>query len=246
MFRGAILFLLIAVSAGCAQMEGGEVPAVGPYPVVVELFTSQGCSSCPPADRALREIARAPELRDRVVPLSFHVSYWNYLGWSDPFSSELWTERQRRYARAVGVDVYTPQIVVNGRRAMVGSRGRDVRRAILEESHREPAVELSIENRSIRAGRLSLDVTASSRDADVWVAVWESGLVTQVERGENRGRRLENDRVVRWIELVELDDDANRGHVVVDLGSDWNTAALGVVAFAQNPESMEILGAATN
>src|SRR6266849_3578517 len=98
-------------------------------PVVVELFTSQGCSSCPPADTLIRELRKQPN----VIAIAYHVDYWNYLGWRDPFSSSDWTLRQSQYAHAFGLSSnYTPQIVVGGAREMVGSNDRAVRAAIAE------------------------------------------------------------------------------------------------------------------
>ena len=104
----------------------GAPPKLGPNPVVVELFTSQGCSSCPPADALIREIAHDPALRGRVIPLAFHVDYWDQLGWRDPFSSAAYSARQADYASKAfhGGDIYTPQMVVNGREALVGSNYR--------------------------------------------------------------------------------------------------------------------------
>jgi hypothetical protein len=94
-------------------------PAPEASPIIIELFTSQGCSSCPPADRLLKRLAGDP----RVIPLSFHVDYWNYIGWTDPFSSKRWSERQQGYARAFRSNrIYTPQLVVSGRTGASGSR----------------------------------------------------------------------------------------------------------------------------
>src|SRR6266568_4493610 len=104
---------------------------LGPYPVVVELFTSQGCSSCPPADELLRGIARNAALRGKVIPLAFHVDYWDHLGWRDPFSSADWSRRQMFYIRAMRLDsAYTPQAVVNGTKQMVGANGGALAAAI--------------------------------------------------------------------------------------------------------------------
>ncbi len=243
MTRLLILPATLCVLVACSPAAGDDGVAVpGANPVVVELYTSQGCSSCPPADKVLRELAFDEELSGVVIPLSFHVDYWNYLGWSDPFSSRLWSERQGRYARALGVNVYTPQAVVGGRVAMVGSRERDVRRAILEESRREPRVRILIESLTMSDRQLTVSLTSSSSDVELWLVVWESGLVTPVPRGENRGRKLENDHVVRWLQRVEI-DATKRGRVEVDLAPGWNLEQLGTAAFAQDPKTMEIVGA---
>jgi hypothetical protein len=98
---------------------------------VIELFTSEGCSSCPPADDVLAELAARRERGDAVVTLGFHVDYWDHLGWAEPFGSPAWTQRQTDYARALGLrGLYTPQAVINGTVERIGSRGREVRRAV--------------------------------------------------------------------------------------------------------------------
>src|SRR3954467_1004983 len=122
---------LLGLPLACGRAAGEpRPPAEGP--VVLELFTSQGCSSCPPAERLLSKLAAAGTLGDRTVaPLAFHVDYWNDLGWADPFSLPAWTERQHQYARALGGNrVYTPELVVGGATGMVGSDASAVRQAI--------------------------------------------------------------------------------------------------------------------
>src|SRR5438105_352574 len=125
--------LLIPLAfVACASAEGQPAPkATGPEgPLVLELFTSQGCSSCPPADKLLTHLATSAVDRP-VAPLSFHVDYWNDLGWADPYSLPAWTERQRQYARALGdSSVYTPELVVGGAAGFVGSNSGAILRAI--------------------------------------------------------------------------------------------------------------------
>src|SRR5262245_59154605 len=130
--------LLTFLAVGCSSVHGGSsgesapaATAANATPVVLELFTSQGCSSCPPADRVLSMLGSDPSLRARVVPLAFHVDYWNSIGWTDPFSSSAWSERQSAYAKQLALDsVYTPQIVVNGHDQLNGSDEDGIRRAI--------------------------------------------------------------------------------------------------------------------
>jgi hypothetical protein len=221
-------------------------------PVVVELFTSQGCSSCPPADRLLGRLADDSE----VVPLSFHVDYWNYIGWTDPFSSEAWSDRQRRYARAFEAGrVYTPQMVFDGRVDCVGSQEDEVRRLIAEAAARPSSGELTVDVGSgAAAGHLRVEVTArvlrAERGGDwkVMVAVFEKGLVTSVPRGENAGRSLHNDNVVRSLtEAFSLPARAGaEGSRRLDLafGDGWKRDQLGVAVFLQDPSSMHVHGAA--
>jgi hypothetical protein len=228
----------------------GESPAdsgsAGGHPVVVELFTSQGCSSCPPADRLLGELG--PE----AIPLSFHVDYWNYLGWRDPFSSERWSERQRDYARRLPAGrVYTPQLVVAGRSHLVGSNAAAVRRALLEAAAAQPAgsveLELTPTADAVEVRVAAEILAADGHRRDLWVALRQSGLVTPVASGENARRTLENDHVVRRFEKAfhlagEKGAHAER-RVRLALEADWPRDQLSVVAFLQR-EDWVIDGAA--
>lgn len=178
-------------------------------PVVLELFTSQGCSSCPPADRLLTELAT----RDDVLALAFHVDYWNRLGWRDPFSDPAWSERQRAYARQLGSNSYTPQLVVDGRAHAVGSIRGAVERLIDEARRRARPVAVWLD---VQPAGTAVEITATievgpeaPRPLVVLGAVLEDARITEVERGENRGRTLRDDRIVRSLEtLARLDDDA--------------------------------------
>lgn len=248
-----ILLTLIACDALPAEGDG-RPPATETTPVLVELFTSQGCSSCPPADRLLARLAA--EEGSGVVPLSFHVDYWNYIGWTDPFSSAEWSERQRRYARRAFDTgrVYTPQVVFNGEADCVGSNEREVRGAIERAKRRGAAGELTLEVGGSGADGLALEIGARVREAapgetwDVMVAVFEDDLVTPVPRGENSGRKLENSRVVRTLEkafALPAEAGAERSErLEIDLGEGWERSRLGVAVFLQDPESMRVRGAA--
>lgn len=244
-----------AGSAADDAGAGGSMAATGADSdgvAVVELFTSQGCSSCPPADRLLSELAADPALGGRVFPLAFHVDYWNYIGWQDPFSSSRFSQRQRRYARALQSTVYTPQAVVNGRFETVGSRRREVGEAVREALATPPAVAVELH---LEAGPDSVAAEvaarrapdAAGRPAELWLALFQDGLETPVTRGENADRRLANDRVVRRFErALRLAAGAARGSARVELAIEpgWERQSLGVVALVQDPESLEILGAA--
>ncbi|HEX6865329.1 MAG TPA: DUF1223 domain-containing protein [Thermoanaerobaculia bacterium] len=223
-------------------------PSPEAAPVVIELFTSQGCSSCPPADRLLKRLAG-----DRVIPLSFHVDYWNYIGWTDPFSSKRWSERQQAYARAFRSNrIYTPQLVVSGRTGLNGSDEAGARKRIAEALAAEPAgrVTLAVEPSQ---DRLKVKVGAKLSRAvegplDLWVAVYETGLTTKVGAGENASATLHNDYVVRRLEkaltLPGSAGAADSGEVVLGLDKRWKRERLGVAAFLQDPKTMVIHGAA--
>ena len=241
-----------------ARSAGAAAAAAGGGPVVLELFTSQGCSSCPAADRLLTRLGEDPELLTRVLPLAYHVDYWNHIGWTDPFSSKRWSERQRRYARALGSDrLYTPQLVVDGRADVVGSKEEEVYRLVRAALERPPAAAVHLQLsaggpdalRAEVAARLERPPAAGSGKAlELLVALYQKDLTTAVPRGENSGRKLENDYVVRYLEragklAAKAGAELDAG-VSFELEPDWRRADLGVVAFVQDPETLAIHGAA--
>ena len=165
--------------------------------VVLELFTSQGCSSCPSADAYLGELAAK---RDDVVALSFHVDYWNYIGWEDRFATETTTTRQRDYGRALGIAyIYTPQLVIDGKRHVVGSNKRAVKKAIAI-SKKVKARRVPVDLASSGSGGLTIEIGESDGyhgAATIWLVSVDRKHTTSVDAGENRGRTLVNHNVVR-------------------------------------------------
>ncbi|MFT3697538.1 MAG: DUF1223 domain-containing protein [Kofleriaceae bacterium] len=226
------LLLLAAASLPGCGVASGETTTV-PHdqaPVVIELFTSQGCSSCPPADALLGRLAADGQSDGRpIVALSFHVDYWNDLGWADPFSTPQWTLRQQQYARALNDRTYTPELVVAGQAGMVGSQGDRVAKAIKAA----PAQVAITAKGTWSNDRLTVEAPPVA-GADVWVAVWEDAGKTKVTRGENSGESLLGDRVVRVLEKVPAS-----GTVSIPLPKH----ASGAVAFAQKPDTRAIIGA---
>ena len=205
--------------------------ARGPHPpVVVELFTSEGCSSCPPADALLIELQKQSRPNAENIVLSEHVDYWNYIGWQDPYSAKQFSDRQSAYAAAFGSDeVYTPQMVVNG---AVGFTGSDPKRISRELAN---AANSSIEpievNAQIIPGAIieaSAKVPESS-DKKLFFAIAEDGLETYVKRGENRGRTIQHTGVVRAFQEAKATN--NDAAARFDIKPDWNRAHLRIVAF---------------
>jgi hypothetical protein len=222
--------LLPLAILGCttATSAAGE-PRVDEAPLVIELFTSQGCSSCPPADALVNKLAKAGQLGGRaVIPLAFHVDYWDDLGWPDPFASAAWTERQREYAVALDDHVYTPELVVAGSTGMVGSQGTRVAQAIAAApAQKKLAATATWDGKSLR-----VDVTAPA-NADVFVAIWQDSTRTKVPRGENAGETLVSDHVVR--KLVRVATKGTKAQRTIEIDPAWGAsgASLGAVAFAQ-------------
>lgn len=251
-----MLFAALAVPALLLSSAGsGQQGKASQAPVLVELFTSQGCSSCPPADRLLSTLRSDPAFGGRVIPLAFHVDYWNYIGWQDPFSSAQWTGRQQRYAQALGNGsrVYTPQLVVNGREDCVGSNAGDVRDRVGAALGTAPAGRVTVAA-TPGAAEVKVRVEAAvagkglARDLDVLVALYEDGLVTPVGRGENASRTLRNDYVVRRLQkafaLPPAVGSRQVGEVTLPLERSWKRGNLGVVAFLQDPATLAVHGAA--
>jgi hypothetical protein len=257
----ALLSMLsMAASIGCTGVEtasaddadraGSSGPVADDRLVVVELFTSEGCSSCPPADKVLQELADDDRLASRVLPLSFHVDYWNYIGWTDPYSSKTWSKRQEGYARELSGRLYTPQMVVDGTTETVGSRRGEVREMIDEALRRPVPGTVSVEAGPAGDGlrvRVAADLAASAdRGAELVLVVYENDLASSVDRGENAGRKLTHDGVVRHLErlgAVEPGASAER-ETTITVGKGWKSANVGVAAFLQDPETLRIVGAA--
>jgi hypothetical protein len=227
------------IIAAAMAMRGAAPPAqLGPTPVLVELFTSHGCSSCPPADELLSSMQHDPPLRGHVILLAYHVDYWDQLGWRDPFSSKAWTQRQNDYVRAFHLESpYTPQAVVDGTEFMVGSDARRLYGAVVQESQRKAAANVRVD---VKDGVAEVHAEGGAR-AELQLAVYEDGITTRITRGENAGRTLTNDAVVRQLSRVAvLDGKPLDRRIALTLDPSWNRARLGVVAFVQEPGSRRV------
>ena len=190
---------LLIVGAGLLTGRSAAAePKGGPWSI--ELFTSQGCSSCPPADLNLGKLATRPD----IVALSFHIDYWDYIGWKDRFASKESTERQRVYARTLKQRyVYTPEMVVDGRAHEPGVKESAIE-GLLAEARRQSPKRTTPELKRTAAGTLTIRLAAAklAQPADVIVFAYDRRHSTPIERGENNGRRLENFNVVRHFEVV--------------------------------------------
>jgi hypothetical protein len=220
-------------------------------PVLVELFTSEGCSSCPPADALLEKLVRTqPVPGAEIIALSEHVDYWNYIGWSDPFSSAQFSQRQQTYSIAFQRDgAYTPQMIVDGEAEFVGSNPDKARQAITQASaYAKAKVEIH-PTVNPQAGFLKLNVTvsdlpATSDKADVMLAITESNLASDVVRGENSGRKLHHVSVVRL--LSKVGETKSRENFTaaseIRLATDWKRENLRAVIFVQQRNQRRVLG----
>src|SRR5262245_44183112 len=228
--------LTVAITA-VARSSTSPKSAVGRQVVVAELFTSEGCSSCPPADLLLQQISSSSPVDGvQVLGLEEHVDYWDRLGWRDPFSSATFSNRQAEYAaRAFPLgQIYTPQLVADGAFEAVGSDRRNVRAAIAAAASR-PAASVSVTARAL-GDRAHVEVAVEvppqvdrKSTANILVAVAENGLATKVERGENRDRTLPHSAVVRSLSAIgSLPVDTASRSVSIDLplSPEWRTPRL--------------------
>lgn len=217
----------------------------GTSPVLVELFTSEGCSSCPPADLFLSHLQKdQPVAGVEIITLSEHVDYWNQLGWTDPFSSHGFTERQARYAESLrGEGPYTPQMVVDGSKGFVGSDSHKVLLAIVEAAKAPKAsIELHCGGSPLRLG---IQATMVQEDSDVLLALTENGLASNVARGENRGRTMAHDGVTRRLTMIGFAKKQApfEAKQKIAIESGWKRENLSAVVFLQGRSSHRVLGA---
>lgn len=229
------------IAAQCTAESGARTAAL------VELYTSEGCSSCPPADRQLGMLPAALDPGALAVPLALHVAYWDDLGWKDPFAHRGFDERQRSLARANGMrSVYTPGFFVSGTEARRWPAA--LRESVRAVNARPAAATLRVRSQAIGADRLVLDVHASTSPeragASLYVAVTESGLASKVARGENGGATLAHDHVVRTlIGPIALAHGEVAARREIALPAAWRRERLGVVAFVQDARDGSVLQA---
>jgi hypothetical protein len=254
LMRTGMHFVAALCAAGAAAAHAGACTLQSPphRVTVLELFTSEGCSSCPPADRWLSSLPRLGIGPDNAILLAFHVDYWNRLGWPDRFSQARFSERQQAIAaRNRSRLVYTPQLVLDGRPLRAGSLPEDVAEK-LGAINQHPAgatIQASIV-RQANAVRVAVDaqVLAPSAHpgADVWLAAFENGLSTEVARGENAGALLHHDFVVRDLVGPFSVGSDGYGHVEHEITAapQWDEGHTGLAIFVQDRTSGEILQAA--
>lgn len=228
----ATVLLLGLRTAERLDVAGGPHP-----PVVVELFTSEGCSSCPPADALLIELQKQSRPDAEIIVLSEHVDYWNYIGWQDPYSAKQFSDRQSAYAQAFHSDeVYTPQMVING---TVGFTGSDAARLSRELAHAATAViaPLAVRTAIVPGAMAEVSVTLPAPSSDgtkLLFAIAEDGLESSVKRGENRGRIIQHTGVVRALQEVKA--DGTQATARFDLKPGWKLRDLRIVALLSSAD----------
>ncbi len=228
-----------ATAATCTASSGAQRTAL------LELYTSEGCDSCPPADRWTSALPARGFDAQRVVTLAYHVDYWNYLGWVDPFAQARFTERQRFVnARIRNRTVYTPQLMLDGKDYRAGLSLNDFQQRITTANREIPGADIALSlNASAAAIEASAQIKLHRREsgAAVFLALYENRLATQVSAGENRGKRLEHDFVVREL-AGPFATDATVSHKFRVLPA-WKARDLSVAAFVQAAATGEVLQA---
>ena len=247
MKRGINAVLAIAMLSPIFSWAACDVKSGARTAALVELYTSEGCSSCPPADQRLSQFPSREYGLDKVVPISLHVDYWDELGWKEPFAQPRFGERQSWLVRANGhKTVFTPHFFVSG------TEVRDWRGGLVEELKRvtaEPA-RASLHIHAESAGARAISVAGSADATDrrgrlaLFVALTEDRITSSVSAGENRGVTLSHDHVVRrWIGPVALNGAHADLAQVVAASRDWNTGQLGIAGFVQDLETGQVLQA---
>lgn len=244
LFAFPLLVPAVSAAADCAARSGTARAAL------VELYTSEGCSSCPPADRWLSSLAASGLGANKVVPLAFHVDYWDYIGWKDEFASARHSERQREMARLKrSTLVYTPQVLLSGEDFRGWGSRRELAARLAAINGRAPGADIDLGTRPAAKAGVEISATASLRgtasNAALYLALRENRLANDVKAGENDGRRLEHDYVVR--ELIGPLPFSGTGKAearrALTLRPDWKRPDLGLVAFVQDAASGEVLQA---
>ena len=237
----SLIALLSASGLTRAQSTADRVP------VIAELFTSEGCSSCPPADGLLEMLLQEQPIKGvYVIPLSEHVTYWDHQGWKDPFSAQQYTVRQQQYGLRFNIEsIYTPQLVVDGARELVGSDKRAIERALADQA-KTPKPVLTV-TATVADGSLNMAAAGpgltAEKDADLVFAVTEDRLVIDVPRGENAKRTLKHSGVVRWLKSAGA-VGSSPATATVKLAQEWHRENLRVVAFVQSRKDRRVVAAA--
>ena len=250
----ALLPVLLALSLGTAQAAQCTARSTDRTVALVELYTSEGCDSCPPADRWLSSLGPRGFAPDRVVPIALHVDYWDYIGWKDPYAREAHSARQRKMARlARAAMVYTPQVLLQGQDFRAWSSGAfEQAVAKINTQPAKARISLSIEMR-LSHGRADafeveaaaeLQGAAASPDIALFLGAYENKLVSEVKAGENRGKSLPHDYVVlQWAGPLEFKAGKLAQRHVLPLLPKAVPGHSGVVAFVQNRATAEVLQA---
>lgn len=240
-----VILIVLIVAISCYGFDPKKTtrekePADNKGFAVIELFTSEGCSSCPPADELVSRLLS--ENKQDVYILSFHVDYWNRLGWKDNFSNPAFSDRQKQYAHYLSLDgVYTPQIVVNGTDQFVGSDETHLRASL--QNDRKELSGLTIEATKTTSSNIHLSYKVSNNNpALLNIALIQLEATTEVKRGENGGRKLHHVNIVREFKTIEV--SSKTGSLYIEIPTELRELPFKVIAYTQQENNFQITGAA--
>lgn len=250
--QGAGLALLIAAPSTEVMAQNNTCTWFSPAErmIVAELYTSQGCSSCPPADRWLTDQLSTPERSDSVLALSFHVDYWNYLGWKDPYSKKQFTERQYAHKHAGNIgQIYTPQYVFSNREVRRWGQAGLMPQQLAAKKHDKAPVNIEVSLERKAGNQVEIKVETNWLDeryktGQMYLALYEDNLSQQVKSGENRGELLRHNRVVRHLSQAMVVTPGKSVQVFRHtIPADWNQSNVGIGVIVENSESNIVLQA---
>lgn len=234
-FLTALILLFCGVLAANAQAK---------TPVMIELFTSEGCPTCPPADKYLAQLENTqPFAGVELITLAWHVDYWNSFGWKDEFSSPVFSQRQVIYSRALNIgETYTPQMFVDGQAHFIGTKADKAEKAVAEAKKKNKhEIALSFDGSKLK---VDLPKIEGHKRATVFLAFTESNLVRKIGRGNNAGKTLEHSSVVRSVRsigMIEADKNSFFAETLIDIPMDWARENVKIVVFVQENQSRKIL-----
>ena len=244
-FRKAIYFSILFISIfsdlGYGQKKTNYIPPEGNGFAVLELFTSEGCSSCPAADKALVQLGE--EYKHDFYVMEFHVDYWDYLGWKDKFSNKLYTDRQSHYATLFRLpSPYTPQVIINGTTGLTGSDKAKIRPFINRDMLKEPTASLKVSATAHMSKVFVAYSNVNTQGQLLNVALVQKRAVTNVRRGENKGRKLTHTNIVRDFKTIDIIEDHGFVEVYLPLGIVAEECS--VIAYTQKKDSWEVTSGA--
>lgn len=250
LFKSSFICLSVLLGASfSAQANECQGKSAPHKTALLELYTSEGCNSCPPADRWLSNLAEGQFQQQQIVPLALHVDYWNYLGWEDPYSDKQYSKRQRRLGNVNNLrTIYTPQFVLNGQdlRGWYERNGTDGPIEKINNEAASASIALTLEKKDAAALKVAAKVDlAEGQSAEgygLYLALFENGLVSDIPRGENAGKTLHHDYVVRQLlGPYKLSGQSAQLSEQFKLEPGWLDDNLGVAAFVQNPKTGDVL-----
>ena len=238
-----LVLSLVSMASECSAKSGVKVASL------LELYTSEGCSSCPPADQWFSSLKEDNSFNKTIVPLAFHVDYWDYIGWKDQYASNQFTNRQNWIAQVNQLhSIYTPQSILNGK-DFRGWRQSGSLQEALNEKNRPARANISINNQLLNNAELKVNVEAKvlkntdASNVDIFIAVYENNLKSMVKAGENNGKELKHDFVVRTLfGPFKLEANGNFKKVF-NLSKAWQSRDGGVASFMQDRETGDVLQA---